>query len=67
MLGKRYMSTRRLRWISVIAPTVFMGAFEIVTRSLYGNLVPPWVHVVAKSLPLAPESFRSRSICGAGS
>ncbi len=57
MLGIRYMSTRRLRWISVIAPTVFVGAFEIVTRSLYGNLVPPWVHVVVALAAVSVAAF----------
>ena len=57
MLGKRYMSIRRLRWISVIAPTVFMGAFEIVTRIVYGNLVPPWVHVVVAFAAVSVAAF----------
>ncbi len=57
MLGKRYMSIRRLRWISVIAPTVFMGVFEIVTRSVYGNLVPPWVHVLVALAAVSLAAF----------
>ena len=51
------MSVRRLRWISVIAPTVFVGAFEIVTRSLYGNLVPPWAHVVVALAAVSLAAF----------
>jgi len=35
-----------LRWISVIAPTTFVVVFEVITRSLYSDVVPPWVHVV---------------------
>lgn len=51
------MSVRQLRWISVIAPTVFVGAFEIVTRSVYGNLVPPWVHVVVALAAVSLAAF----------
>ncbi len=57
MLEKRYISVRRLRWISVIAPTVFVAAFEIVTRSLYGNLVPPWVHVMVALAAVSVAAF----------
>jgi two-component system nitrate/nitrite sensor histidine kinase NarX len=28
-----------------MAPTAFVVAFEVVTRSLYGDLVPAWAHV----------------------
>ena len=51
------MSIRRLRWISVIAPTVFVGAFEIVTRSLYGDLVPLWVHMVVALAAVSVAAF----------
>src|SRR3972149_325601 len=40
------MSVRALRWISVIVPTIFVVTFEIITRSLFDDVVPPWVHVV---------------------
>ena len=40
------MSVRALRWISVIVPTIFVVAFEIITRRLFDDVVPPWVHVV---------------------
>ena len=56
-MERRYVSIRRLRWISVIAPTVFVGAFEIVTRSLYGNLVPPWAHVVVALAAVSVAAF----------
>jgi signal transduction histidine kinase len=51
------MSIRKLRWISVIAPTVFVGVFEIVTRSLLGNLVPLWVHVVVALAAVSVAAF----------
>ncbi|MBI2912758.1 MAG: GAF domain-containing sensor histidine kinase [Chloroflexi bacterium] len=38
------MNTRTLRWITVIAPTAFVVAFELVTRSLYGDILPAWGH-----------------------
>ncbi len=40
------MNVRTLRWISVIVPTVSVVAFEVITRSLYGDVVPSWAHVM---------------------
>ncbi len=51
------MSVRRLRWISVVVPTIFVVAFEIITRSLYGNQVPPWVHVVVALAAVSVAAF----------
>ena len=42
----RMLSRRTLRWISVVVPTTFVVAFELVTRGLYGNSVPAWGHTV---------------------
>src|SRR3990172_10366456 len=53
------MSVRALRWISVIVPTIFVVTFEIITRSLFDDVVPPWVHVVVAlgAVSLAPFIF----------
>jgi signal transduction histidine kinase len=51
------MSVRALRWISVVVPTIFVVAFEIITRSLYGNQVPPWVHVVVALAAVSVAAF----------
>ena len=40
------MSVRTLRWVSVIVPTAFVVTFEIITRSLFNDVVPSWLHVV---------------------
>lgn len=40
------LSIRTLRWISVVVPTAFVVAFEVVSRSLYGDSVPAWGHTV---------------------
>ena len=42
----RMLSRRTLRWISVVVPTAFVVAFELVTRGLYGYSVPAWGHTV---------------------
>ncbi len=51
------MSVRKLRWISVVAPTVFVVAFEIISRSLYGNQVPSWIHVVVALAAVSVAAF----------
>ena len=51
------MSIRTLRWITVIAPTVFVVVFEIVTRVLLPDAVPPWGHVVVALAAISGAAF----------
>ena len=39
-------SIRSLRWVSVVVPTAFVVVFELVTRSLYDDVMPAWAHTV---------------------
>ena len=51
------MSIRALRWISVIVPTAFVVAFEVVTRSLYEDVVPAWAHVMVALAAVSLAAF----------
>jgi signal transduction histidine kinase len=51
------MSIRTLRWITVIAPTAFVVAFEFVTRLLVPHIVPGWGHVVAALAAISSAAF----------
>ena len=51
------MSVRTLRWISVVAPTAFVVTFEIITRSLFDDVVPSWVHVVVALTAVSLAAF----------
>jgi nitrate/nitrite-specific signal transduction histidine kinase len=57
------MSISTLRWISIIGPTIFVIAFEITTRALYSDLVPPWGHaLVALTAVLTAAILFSRFV-----
>ena len=51
------VSVRTLRWISVVAPTAFVVTFEIITRSLFDDVVPSWVHVVVALTAVSLAAF----------
>ena len=51
------LSIRTLRWISVIAPTAFVVVFELVTRSLYGDVIPAWGHTVVILAAVSAGAF----------
>lgn len=51
------MSIRKLRWITVIAPTVFVVAFELVTRVMTLDIVPAWGHVVVALAAISSAAF----------
>ena len=51
------MSIRTLRWITVIAPTTFVVAFEFVTRVLTPDIVPGWGHVVVALAAISSAAF----------
>ncbi len=51
------LSTRTLRWISVVVPTAFVVVFEFVTRSLYGAVVPAWGHTVVILAAVSAGAF----------
>lgn len=48
------LSIKRLRWISVIAPTLFVVAFELVAEGFLGrDRVPPWIHALVALVAVA--------------
>src|SRR3990170_1270488 len=51
------MSVRTLRWVSVIVPTAFVVAFEIITRTVFADVVPSWVHVVVALAAVSLGAF----------
>ena len=51
------MSVRTLRWVSVIVPTVFVVTFEIITRTVFADVVPSWVHVVVALAAVSLGAF----------
>ena len=51
------MNVRTLRWISVVAPAAFVVAFEVVTRSLYGDVVPSWAHALVALAAVLAAAF----------
>jgi len=51
------LSIRTLRWISVIAPTAFVVVFELVTRSLYGDVIPAWGHTAVILAAVSAGAF----------
>lgn len=51
------LSIRTLRWISVVVPTAFVVVFELVTRGLYGDLVPVWGHTVVILAAVSAGAF----------
>src|SRR3989304_9146821 len=51
------MSVRTLRWVSVIVPTAFVVAFEIITRPVFADVVPSWVHVVVALAAVSLGAF----------
>jgi len=38
------LNINRLRWISVIVPTLFVVVFELMTRGLFEGSIPSWGH-----------------------
>ena len=51
------LSTRTLRWISVVVPTIFVVAFELITRSLYSGSVSAWTHTVVVLASVSVAAF----------
>lgn len=51
------LSIRRLRWISVVGPTVFVVGFELFTRVLFPDFVPAWGHVVVALAAISAGAF----------
>ena len=51
------MSVRTLRWVSVIVPTAFVVTFEIITRTVFADVVPSWVHVVVALAAVSLGAF----------
>lgn len=51
------MGIRTLRWISVVVPTTFVVVFELITRSLYDDVVPAWGHTVVILAAVSTGAF----------
>jgi signal transduction histidine kinase len=51
------VSVRRLRWITVVVPTVFVVAFELVTRGVYADSIPAWGHTVVILAAISGGAF----------
>ena len=51
------LTIRGLRWITVVVPTAFVVAFELVTRSLYGDFIPAWGHTVVILAAVSAGAF----------
>ena len=53
----RMLNIRTLRWVTVVVPTAFVVVFELVTRSLYGDVVPAWGHTVVILAAVSVAAF----------
>ncbi len=51
------MTIRTLRWSTVVVPTAFVVVFELVTRSLYGDILPAWGHTAAILAAVSAGAF----------
>lgn len=51
------MNITTLRWTSIVGPTLFVVAFEIVTRALYSGLIPQWGHVLVALSAVSVAAF----------
>lgn len=56
-MGLETLSIRTLRWISVVVPTLFVVAFELITRSLYSGSVSAWTHTVVVLASVSVAAF----------
>ncbi|MBI2250798.1 MAG: hypothetical protein HYU61_13725 [Brevundimonas diminuta] len=51
------MTIRTLRWTTVVVPTAFVVVFEVVTRGLYGDILPAWGHTAVILAAVSAGAF----------